>query len=105
MFILPICKDDPVSGIPWVVFILIAVKTIALGITYIFYTSEVVFRQYGFIPSQPSLLTVFSSMFLHSGLWHLLGNMCFLWMFGNRVENMLTSWLFLPAYLNLNSAT
>jgi rhomboid family protein len=84
---------------PWVIFALIAINTVILAVTYFFYTPEAVFRQYGYIPSQPQLLTVFSSMFLHSGLWHLLGNMFFLWMFGNRVENMLGSWLFIPVYL------
>jgi len=35
------------------------------------------------------LLTVFTSMFLHGGWMHLLGNMLFLWIFGNNVEDAL----------------
>ncbi len=99
MFVLPICKDNPVRNVPWVIYSLIALNTAILAITYIFYSPEVVLRGYGFIPTQPQLLTVFSSMFLHSEILHLLGNMWFLWMFGNRVENTLGSWLFLPLYL------
>lgn len=38
-------------------------------------------------------------MFLHAGFWHYAGNMFFLWMFGNRVENMFGRWLFVAAYL------
>jgi membrane associated rhomboid family serine protease len=32
---------------------------------------------------------VFSSMFLHAGWLHILGNMCFLWIFGDNVEDRL----------------
>jgi membrane associated rhomboid family serine protease len=35
----------------------------------------------------PTYLTVFTSMFTHSGLLHLGGNMLFLWIFGNNVED------------------
>jgi len=56
-------------------------------------------RHYGFIPTEHRTVTIFSSMFLHAGFWHLAGNMWFLWMFGNRVENMFGRWLFPPVYL------
>lgn len=99
MFVLPICKDNPVRNVPWVIFVLIGANSLVLVATYVFYSPEAVFRQYGFAPVDPQLMTVFSSMFLHSGFWHLLGNMWFLWMFGNRVENMFGPWLFVPVYL------
>ena len=35
----------------------------------------------------PTVLTAFSSMFMHGGLLHLGGNMLFLWIFGNNVED------------------
>jgi len=35
----------------------------------------------------PSLLTPISSMFLHGGWMHLIGNMVFLWIYGNNVED------------------
>jgi rhomboid family protein len=39
-------------------------------------------------PSQPATwITVFTSMFMHGGLLHLGGNMLFLWIFGNNVED------------------
>jgi membrane associated rhomboid family serine protease len=99
MFIVPINKDNPVRNIPWVVLALIAANSIVLIATYVGSVPEVAFRQYGFIPAQHRLPALFTSMFLHSGLWHLAGNMWFLWMFGNRVENMIGRWLFLPVYL------
>jgi len=44
-------------------------------------------------------LTLFSSMFLHGGLLHLLGNMVFLWIFGNNVEDATGHLRFLAFYL------
>ncbi|GMU39842.1 MAG: hypothetical protein AMXMBFR23_07080 [Chloroflexota bacterium] len=38
-------------------------------------------------PEKPIALSVFTSMFLHGGLLHLAGNMWFLWVFGNNVED------------------
>jgi membrane associated rhomboid family serine protease len=43
--------------------------------------------------------TLISSQFLHADLIHLVGNMWFLFIFGNNVEERLGSWLFLPFYL------
>jgi membrane associated rhomboid family serine protease len=44
-------------------------------------------------------LTLFAAMFLHGGLFHLLGNMLFLWIFGNNVEDFLGPFLFILFYL------
>jgi membrane associated rhomboid family serine protease len=48
--------------------------------------------------SQP-LLAVFTSMFLHGGWAHILGNMLFLWIFGGRVEDRLGRVGFVVFYL------
>ncbi len=45
------------------------------------------------------ILSLFTCMFLHAGLWHLLGNMWFLWLFGNNVEDCLGAMLFIVLYL------
>ncbi|TYO96387.1 membrane associated rhomboid family serine protease [Geothermobacter ehrlichii] len=55
--------------------------------------------KYGFRPAQPSLVSLFSAMFLHGGWMHLLGNMLFLWIFGDNVEHRLGRIRFLLAYL------
>jgi membrane associated rhomboid family serine protease len=45
------------------------------------------------------VLAVFTSMFLHGGWAHILGNMLFLWIFGGRVEDRLGRFGFLAFYL------
>jgi membrane associated rhomboid family serine protease len=48
---------------------------------------------------QPVWLTVFTSMFLHGSPLHLGGNMLYLWIFGNNVEDAMGSGRFLLFYL------
>ena len=47
----------------------------------------------------PPSLTVLTSMFLHGGWFHLGGNMLYLWIFGNNVEDVLRPVPFLLFYL------
>ena len=47
----------------------------------------------------PSWLTVFTSMFLHGGWMHLIGNMLYLWIFGNNVEDVMGHARFIVFYL------
>ena len=46
----------------------------------------------------PPFLTVFTSMFLHGGWLHILGNMLFLWIFGNNVEDAMGHRRFIVFY-------
>lgn len=46
-----------------------------------------------------ALVTPFTSMFLHGGVMHILGNMWFLWVFGDNVEDELGRGRFLAFYL------
>ncbi len=46
----------------------------------------------------PVELTLLSSMFLHSGWMHLIGNMAFMWVFGDNVEDSMGHWRFLIFY-------
>ncbi len=62
-----------------------------------------VFR-YGYRPSDPSLTTLFTAMFLHGGWLHLVGNMLFLWIFGDNVEHRLGRLGYLLAYLGCGVA-
>ncbi|MCB9831376.1 MAG: rhomboid family intramembrane serine protease [Planctomycetes bacterium] len=47
----------------------------------------------------PSWLTLLTSMFLHGGWMHLIGNMVFLWVFGNNIEDAVGRLRYLVFYL------
>ncbi|NJK41570.1 MAG: rhomboid family intramembrane serine protease, partial [Acaryochloridaceae cyanobacterium SU_2_1] len=47
----------------------------------------------------PAWITLFTSQFLHGGLLHIAGNMLFLWVFGNNIEDKLGHVKFLIFYL------
>jgi membrane associated rhomboid family serine protease len=47
----------------------------------------------------PAWLTVFTAMFMHGGFLHIIGNMLFLWIFGNNVEDAMGPLKFLLFYL------
>src|SRR3954470_6010495 len=51
------------------------------------------------VPDKNVYVAALVSMFLHGGWIHLLGNMLFLWIFGNNIEDKLGSVLFLGFYL------
>src|SRR5262249_2407778 len=47
---------------------------------------DLVMFTHGFRPAAPSILDLFTSMFMHAGFFHLAGNMLFLWIYGDNVE-------------------
>jgi membrane associated rhomboid family serine protease len=47
----------------------------------------------------PATLTVFTSMFMHGGWMHLIGNMLYLWIFGDNVEDSMGHGRFVVFYL------
>ncbi|MBV8819234.1 MAG: rhomboid family intramembrane serine protease [Acidobacteriaceae bacterium] len=56
-------------------------------------------EHYALIPDQLHLTTLLTSMFLHGGWLHLIGNMWFLWVFGSHIEDAMGSGKFLVFYL------
>jgi membrane associated rhomboid family serine protease len=51
-------------------------------------------------PGPPiALITLFTSMFIHGGVLHIIGNMLYLWIFGNNIEDILGPVKFLLFYL------
>jgi len=54
---------------------------------------------YGVVPSRLDPLTLLTSMFLHGGWLHLIGNVWFLWIFGDNVEDILGHGKYLLFYL------
>lgn len=54
---------------------------------------------WGIVPDDLHLISLFTSMFLHGGWLHLLGNMLFLWVFGRNLEDLIGGTRFLVFYL------
>jgi membrane associated rhomboid family serine protease len=98
LFIIPINRKFGATDTPRAVIGLIVVNSLLLLVNYAVKPSELLFKNYGFTPAHPHALTLFTSIFLHIGFWHLAGNMFFLWMFGKDVENSFGTLLFLPVY-------
>ena len=66
---------------------------------------DLIVYAYGYKPGAPSLLTVLTSMFLHGGWMHIAGNMLFLWIFGDNVEQRLGRFGYLVTYLATGAAS
>ena len=56
-------------------------------------------KSFGLVPSNIYIHKIFSSMFLHGSWMHLIGNMAYLWIFGNNIEDYLGHIKFLIFYL------
>ena len=114
----PIDDDNPIRITPYVTYGLIALNVLIFiyeltfseqGLTKFFYQWAVVPLQFtGAITGHPQpilaveppeALTFITSQFLHGGFAHIAGNMLFLWIFGNNVEDQLGHIKFLFFYL------
>ena len=91
----PIRDHNPSGRTPYVVFVLIAANIlIYVGSTGLFDSQHEVFsfyRNWAIIPERVTggsgIETLITSMFLHGGFMHLAGNMLFLWIFGDNLED------------------
>jgi membrane associated rhomboid family serine protease len=68
------------------------------------YSLNEFFRIYSLRPYHFHMANVFSSMFLHASWMHVVGNMLFLWVFGDSVEDILGHGKFLVFYLACGAA-
>ena len=90
----PYKDDNPRILVPYVTYAIISINVLIfvfqlnMGMVSSAAEREFVFR-FGFIPANFSIITVFTSMFLHGGISHIMGNMWFLWVFGDNVEGVL----------------
>src|SRR5262245_26432939 len=64
---------------------------------------QVLIDSYGVVPAFFSWTSLVTSMFLHSGWVHVLGNMLYLWIFGDNVEDHLGHLRYLVFYLGCGS--
>jgi membrane associated rhomboid family serine protease len=63
------------------------------------YSQNHFISQYALIPARFRFTAVLTSMFLHGGWWHIIGNMWFLWVYGDNVEDVLGHGKYLVFYL------
>jgi membrane associated rhomboid family serine protease len=111
---IPISDDIPARQTPFFTWAIIA----ACVAVYIWEVRQgphmdAVFGDYGFTPkslmSPPlspaeetgwsALTNIFTSMFVHGSIWHLTGNMLYLWIFGNNIEDAMGHARFVLFYL------
>ena len=60
---------------------------------------QIFIREYGVVPAEFAWPGLFSSMFLHGGWLHIVGNMWYLWIFGDNVEDRMGHGRYLVFYL------
>lgn len=63
------------------------------------YVRESFIEHYALIPDRLNLTMFVTSMFLHGGWLHLIGNMWFLWVFGSHIEDIMGSAKYVVFYL------
>jgi len=110
----PLKDDNPTSTFPFVTVGLILANCLVFyhQLTLSLPAGQRFVFEWGAIPYQiihgeilsgrglvPPFVTLFSSMFLHGGFMHLIGNMLYLWIFGNNIEDTLGHFRFLTFYL------
>lgn len=112
---LPLHDDTPTNSTPVVTVTII----IVCSLVFLYQSSlppnpgEIFVYQFGAIPAVlfghaalppevaalPAFTTVLTSMFLHGSWMHLFGNMLYLWVFGNNIEDVMGSSKFVVFYL------
>jgi len=111
---IPLRDANPSHHLPVVTFGLIAANCLAFfyqlslsqaGLERLVFTLGMVPARVTALPTNPDIglagafLPLFTSMFLHGGWLHLLGNMWFLWIFGDNIEDRLGHLRYLLFYL------
>ncbi len=94
---LPYKDENPTKTKPYVTYVLIAVNIAAF--VWSLFDYENIINTYGFTPADFALVTIFTSMFLHGGIDHIFGNMWFLFIFGDNVEDRLGKAKYIIFYL------
>ncbi len=103
----PIRDHNPSGRTPWVTYALIPLNLVVFASYFAYFADEArltaFFDRWAMIPSRISagagFETIFTSMFLHGGLLHIGGNMLFLWIFGDNLEDAFGHLGFLLFYL------
>lgn len=116
---IPLKDDNPTRRIPYVNLLLIAANFTVFGYQYFWLPQGPAYliNALGFIPHEafglndipplspiPLPLTLLTAMFIHGGWMHILGNMLYLWIFGDNVEDRLGHGRYLLFYFMCGTA-
>ena len=112
---IPLKDDNPTSSRPIITYFIIGLCVVLffMQLGSQSYKTGQLFYSYGLIPSVlmghnelpmdlyvvPAYLTIFSSMFMHGGFMHLIGNMLYMWIFADNIEDSLGPRKFIIFYL------
>jgi membrane associated rhomboid family serine protease len=115
----PLRDDQPTFSTPYITYFLIALNLVIfffewqLGVLQGHGALNALIFQFGVVPRHEiglltgapvfspgaALMPIFTSMFLHASLFHVLGNMWMLWIFGDNIEDHLGHFAYLAFYL------
>lgn len=106
---IPIRDDNPTRRVAWVTITLIAINlaVFAYELTLEPVALEAFWTRWAFVPARflgdpfsPSqIATLLTSMFMHAGWVHAIGNLLYLWIFGNNIEDRFGPIGFIAFYL------
>lgn len=104
---IPLRDEIPTRRVPIVNYVLIAANIIVFILMWLAGSAqESLVYQFAMIPSNfrdgvgvGDVFDIFTSMFMHAGLAHIAGNMLYLWIFGDNVEDSLGTVRYLALYL------
>ena len=104
---IPIRDQIPTRSVPFVNYLLIAANILVFIFQWLAGSQqEALVWQFALIPSQVTagldlgdISDIFTSMFMHGGLAHIAGNMLYLWIFGDNVEDAMGHGKYLLFYL------
>lgn len=96
MFLIPLRTDSPLRSTPYMNYALIAANVLVFLATSV-HPQWV--EQFELSPRLPSIIQFFTYQFLHGGWMHIGGNMLFLYIFGNNVNDKMGQIGYLAFYL------
>ncbi|MBM3761977.1 MAG: rhomboid family intramembrane serine protease [Acidobacteria bacterium] len=97
----PLRDSEQSQSRPYITMILIAINLLvfAYQLSLDGFSLNHFFETWGTVPGRLEPITLLTAMFLHGGWMHLLGNVWFLWVFGDNIEDILGRANFLTFYL------
>ena len=112
---IPLKDDNPTHSTPIITYIIIGICVVVflLELSSPYYKTGAIFYSWGVIPASlihgvpipdeiyrvPPTATLITSMFMHGGFMHLIGNMLYMWIFADNIEDEIGKVKFIIFYL------